>query len=312
METMKECEFSKQIDWKTITINDAKIIKEYYKEARLRGCENTFANNVLWAPYYQVEYGIIGNYLVFITRKEPISVSFPIGKDGLKEVIEFLMDYFNERKLAFRMHLVNTEQFEALDALFPGVFEINYDRDVADYIYEGEKLRTLSGKKLHSKRNHINRFMELNPDWAYEKITANNIEECLDMVNEWCFQNNCQEDASKLAEIEVTRNAILNMNKLELVGGLIRANGKVIALSLGEACCDEVFVVHIEKAFADIQGSYAIINQQFLLHEAPTHTYINREEDLGEEGLRAAKMSYRPVFLHEKGICTIKTNQDHA
>jgi hypothetical protein len=99
----------------------------------------------------------------------------------------------------------------------------------------------------------------------------------------------------------VTLNALAHLEELELKGGLIRLDGEVIAFTLGEPICEDTFVVHIEKAFADIQGAYPMINQQFVEHECSDYQYINREEDTGAEGLRKAKLSYRPVFLVEKG-----------
>ena len=101
-------------------------------------------------------------------------------------------------------------------------------------------------------------------------------------------------------------NSLRLFKELHLKGGLLRVNGKVVAYTLGEPVCDDTFVVHIEKAYADIRGAYTAINQQFLEHEVKDYTYVNREEDTGDEGLRTAKLSYRPVFMVEKGIVTLK------
>ena len=98
--------------------------------------------------------------------------------------------------------------------------------------------------------------------------------------------------------------ALKERKELKLKGGLIRAEGRVVAFSLGEPCGKDMFVVHIEKAFSDVRGAYPIINQQFVLHEAADYRYINREEDTGDEGLRKAKLSYDPAFLMEKGLVT--------
>lgn len=85
-------------------------------------------------------------------------------------------------------------------------------------------------------------------------------------------------------------------------GGLLRVNGDVVAFTMGEPVCDDTLVVHIEKAFPDISGAYAVINQQFAIHEGAGFLYLNREDDVGEEGLRKAKLSYHPAFLVEKGV----------
>ena len=90
--------------------------------------------------------------------------------------------------------------------------------------------------------------------------------------------------------------------ELGLKGGVLKADGKIVAFTVGEPVSDDTFVVHIEKAFADIDGAYPMINQQFVQHECMEYEYVNREEDTGAEGLRKAKLSYRPAFLEEKGI----------
>ena len=202
------------------------------------------------------------------------------------------------------MYCVTEENFAQLEEWYPGQFQIEYDRDSADYVYESEKLATLSGKKLHGKRNHINKFKQVNEDWSYEKITKENIEECFQMALQWRIENGCEADEEKNAEMCVTLNSLRLYEELELTGGLLRVNGKVAAFTLGEEVSDDTFVVHIEKAFAEIQGAYPMINQQFVEHECMKYKYINREEDTGAEGLRKAKLSYRPVFLVEKGTVT--------
>lgn len=291
-----------EISWKELGMEDEEIIKRYYDMEPVRNCEFTFANNFLWAPFYQIRYAIVEDMLVFLSNEENMSVSCPLGNADMKRIVDVLLQYFEEMGKPFKMHLVSPKQFEKLDKLYPGKFQIEYDRDSADYVYEAERLISLSGKKLHGKRNHINRFKENYPDWSYEKIMERNVAECIEMAQEWRIQNSCAEKGEMHNEFCVTINALKHLKELELQGGLIRADGRVVAFSIGEPCGEDMFVVHIEKAFADVQGAYPIINQQFVEHEAAGYRYINREEDTGEEGLRKAKLSYDPVFLMEKGL----------
>ena len=183
---------------------------------------------------------------------------------------------------------------------------MEYDRDEADYVYEREKLATLAGKKLHGKRNHINKFKSLYEDWTYESLNDENVEDCFQMALKWRNQNGCDEDHEKNAEMCVTLNSLRLYKELGMVGGIIRVAGKIVAFCIGEPVSEDTFVVHIEKAFPDIEGAYPMINQQFVLHECMEYQYVNREEDTGAEGLRKAKLSYRPVFLVEKGVVTEK------
>lgn len=122
------------------------------------------------------------------------------------------------------------------------------------------------------------------------------------------LQNCKPEDLEKHEEICVSKNSLIYYKELGLVGGILRADGKIVGLSVGEAAVNpDTFVVHIEKAFPDVQGAYPMINQQFVLHEMEGFIYVNREEDMGEEGLRKAKMSYRPAFMLEKGFLRLKS-----
>lgn len=303
-----------KIEWNEINLESRLILEPYYKYEQSKCCEISFANNYLWAPFYEMKYAIIEDMLVFITKEEEeISVCVPFAKDeesagNMKKVLLILEDYFQERDIRFKLHLVTEEKFSVLEELFPGKYEITYDRDSADYVYETEKMISLAGKKLHGKRNHINKFKENNPNWSYEPLSHQNMEECLEMAEQWKEINLCEEKGEKHAEFCVTRRAVTEFEELGLKGGVLRDGERIVAFTLGEALNDQMFVVHIEKAFADVQGAYPMINQQFLAHEATEFLYVNREEDTGAEGLRKAKLSYYPAFLQEKGEVRIKTS----
>ena len=298
------------IEWKKITWEDKEVLKPYYEYEQSSSCEICFVNNILWSPFYELEYAFVEGMLVFITKEEEYSVCMPMAKDEetknrLKEVILLLEDYFKEQNQKFHMHLVTKEKFELLDQLFPGKYQVEYERDDADYVYEVSNMISLAGKKLHGKRNHINKFKETYPNWSYEPLTKENLQECLEMACEWKEKNLCGEKGGKHAEFCVTRRALVEFEELGLKGGILRDGERIVAFTLGEELNREMFVVHIEKAFADVQGAYPMINQQFLIHEASQYKYVNREDDTGAEGLRKAKLSYYPAFLQEKGNVTI-------
>ena len=300
-----------KMEWKKLTLEDKAQIEAYYRYEQSNSCEVSFANNILWSPFYEMEYGFIEGMLVFLTRRNGDSVSMPLAKDeetagNLKKVILWLEEYFEKNGQAFHMHLVTKEKFELLEQIFHGKYEIEYNRDAADYIYEAPKLISLAGKKLHGKRNHINKFKENHPNWSYEALTKENLDECLLMAEEWKARNLCGEKGEKHAEFCVTKRALKQFEELGLKGGVLRDGESIVAFTLGEELNKEMFVVHIEKAFAEVQGAYPMINQQFLIHEASEYKYINREDDTGAEGLRKAKLSYYPVFLQEKGNVTKK------
>ncbi len=295
------------LEFKTPTLEDKEQLKLFYEHVDERSCELTFANMVLWAPHYQVEYAIVNDMLVLHTKNNN-TYSYPLGDGDVKKTVEILIEEEKKAGRKLVLHGITPARFERLEEMFPGQFTIEYDRDIADYVYLSEKLSTLAGKKLHGKRNHINRFKENYPDWSYEPITEENIAECAEMAQAWRVENGCDDDPEKHAEFCVTLNYLKHFDELGVVGGAIRAEGKIIAFTIGEKVTDDTLVVHIEKAYADIQGAYPMINQQFVQHCGGDYLYINREEDTGSEGLRKAKLSYRPEFLIEKGNACLKEN----
>ena len=291
------------ITFKRPELEDRELINSYIHRQHTRSCDYTFANIYLWSRHYKVDYAVVHEMVVFRNTIQGESFAFPLGdEEQLPGTVRTLMEYCEEIEIPFHMHIVTPHQFELLEKYFPGMFTIEYDRDVADYVYEAQKLANLSGKKYHGKKNHTNKFKKLYPDWRYEPITDNNVEECFQMALDWRRQNGCEEDVEKNAEMCVTLNSLRLMKELELRGGLLRAEGKVVAFSIGEPLNEDTFVVHIEKAYADVPGAYPMINQQFVLHEVQGFVYVNREEDTGAEGLRQAKESYHPAFMVEKGF----------
>ena len=298
-----------EYQFKKAALEDKEIIDHYFRHHTSRSCERTFVNLYLWSRQYPVKWAVIENTLVFKSEDENhIAFAFPAGKDeDVKNVIPVLERYCEDRGRTFSMYNVTPDNFERLQEWFPDRYQIEYDRDQADYVYETEKLATLSGKKLHGKRNHINKFKIMYEDrWSYEPMTKDNVEDCFQMALKWRNENGCEEDLEKNAEICVTLNSLRLFEELGLKGGVLRIDGEVAAFTVGEPICSDTFGVHIEKAYAEVQGAYPMINQQFVSHECMDYKYVNREEDNGAEGLRKAKMSYRPVFMVEKGTVTRK------
>jgi len=297
-----------EIEFKRPQLNDKELISEYFKRYPSRSCDRTFANVYLWARYYNVEYALVDNVIIFHNRGgDKCAFAYPAGApEDVRNWIAKLLDKCEDAKGNFRLYSVTKEQFTQLDEWFPDKFEINYNRDIADYVYETEKLTTLAGKKLHGKRNHINKFKATYENWQYEKITNENYEECFQMALKWRRLHELEDDEEMVNEIAVTQNSLRLLHELELTGGLLRVDGEIVAFTIGEPINEDTFVVHIEKAFPDVQGAYPMINQQFVTRECQKFKYINREEDTGAPGLRKAKESYRPVFMVEKGTVTLK------
>lgn len=294
--------------FKKITIEDKAILTEYLSLRKYRACDFSIGNLILWSDVYNTQFAVSeDNLFIKFVENNIEYFTFPAGKGDLKQAFEWMFDYCREHDLEFKMNVVEPSMFEEIEKLYPGMFEISYQRNNADYVYNVEDLKNLSGKKYHGKKNHVNKFKKTHTDWSYEKITDENTTECIEMVKEWRVQNGCRQDKSKADEICALIKGLKLRKELNMIGGIIRDEGKIIALTLGEQSGDDMFIIHFEKAFSHIEGAYQMINQQFIINElAENFVYVNREEDMGVEGLRKAKESYHPAFMAEKGIVVKK------
>lgn len=289
------------LEFREITIEDRQWVQPLLDSAPCRALEYNFSFSYLWQ--HQLNYKIARYKDFFLLQatdsQERRSYLFPPGKGDLKEVIDVLFSYEHQQDNTLRFFMVPKEKLEYLEQEYPDLFEIQALEDYYDYVYEAQSLITLKGKKLSSKRNHINRFIEHYPDWQFEPITPENIGEVVAMEAEW-KELYLEKSKSFLWESQSVDIALRNFFDLGLDGGLIRAQGKVVAFSMGDQVCDDTYLVHIEKAYREIQGAYPMINQQFATHFCQNYTYINREDASGNPGLIKAKQSYRPAFLVEK------------
>lgn len=291
------------ITFKPFRLEEKEQIDPYLQKVNDRSCRFSFGNMLLWSEYFQTQFAIVKDSLVVISAD---SITFPIGTEDPEPALQEIFQYCEETGRACKL-LITAADEEYLDCHYPGQFEVFYSRDSAEYLYETEKLISLSGKKYQPKRNHINKFKkQYENQWAYEPITNENRGECAAMLEEWAEQNEVEASASKTAEVKVARRFLELMEPLQLDGGLLRAEGKVVAFTIGEPLRQDTYGVHIEKAFAQVDGAYPMINQQFAQAVASAYRYINREEDTGSEGLRKAKLSYHPVMFVENGIAVKK------
>ena len=292
-----------KLEFRKIELSDKPWIESLLKKSDFRGSEYCFGNNFIWANAYSSR---IGRYRDFYLQfnEEAKHFAFPAGEGGLAEVVGVMMDYAAEHGFPFVMHLSHAANREKLEALMPGRFEFEERRDYFDYLYTAESLITLKGKKLHSKRNFINRFIQ--KEWSVEPVTAENIGECEAFNQFWCVQNDCRRDESKREEMCAARKALANFDALELHGCILKQEGRTVAYSIGERINSDTEIVHIEKADAEVPGAYPMINREYAAMFAADCAYVNREEDLGVEGLRKAKLSYNPVMFTERYRVTLR------
>lgn len=272
-----------EIDW----------LKTIIDEAQPKSCEYAVSNLIGWCTHYGAEIANIEGALVSKIKKNDV-FGFPKG-DNWKKALHSLKAQYEFPSF----YGLIQEEKEKLETEFPGEYNFYPSRDSFDYIYRVSDLATLAGKKYHSKRNHISYFQK-NYDWTYEEINASNIAECIEMNDKWYLMNVDKNPDGIDAEREVLKLAFDNYDQFGFLGALLRVNGEIIAFTFGEKLNENTFVTHFEKAYSSVRGAYPMINMLFAQNSLTDYEFVNREDDVGSEGLRKAKLSYHPAVLLEK------------
>lgn len=286
------------ITFHPITLEDRDWITKCLSAFGSRNCEFNYGNNYIWQEVYGSRTACVED--CFCVRYEEggeTVFSYPAGADPIP-ALHKIIAFARETEENWCIYGLSEAQTKELEQLYPGEFECSTDRKDSDYLYTVEKLSLLAGRKLHGKRNHIARFLD-HTDWQYEPITADNLADVLAMDEQWYAQFREYDEEGLTDEHSVTQKSLTMLDELGMVGGCLRLEGRIVAYTFGEILGDTM-IVHVEKAFPKIQGAYPMINQQFVLHTCQELAYVNREEDLGDEGLRRAKLSYQPDMLLDK------------
>lgn len=288
------------LEFKKPELEDKNWVKKAMENSGEMGCDYCFGNLYVWSAYYNNTIACYDG--LFLSKDSTDSADYylyPCGEGNKKGAVEELIRIHKQDGKDLEMYCLTPEKVRELDSMFPDKFEFSEQRDYFDYIYLSSDLINLSGRKYHSKRNHIS-FFKNNFDWKYERITPDNLSECYQMNIKWEKINSEYAEEGLDAELDAIKRAFFNYEKLDFVGGLLRKDGEVVAYTFGEEINKKVFCTHFEKAYYDVRGAYPTINQQFCENELSSYKYINREDDTGDEGLRQAKMTYHPAILLPK------------
>lgn len=290
-------------EFKSPALEDRNWVQPLLEKSGYMGCENSFGTLYIWSEAYSTKICRYKDFFLRCSGKDQPYYGFPIGESDPYPVIEELIADAKEKGKSFKMIGVTQDIARELEVAMPGRFVFKADRNNADYIYSTENLIKLAGRKYHGKRNHIAQFIRAY-SWTYEDITKETIPDCLQVAQKWADADEDKEGAE--AEALAMRKAFDAFDELKMKGGLIRIDGEPVAFTVGEEINPRIFVLHFEKALNGYNGLYAAINQMFAEHHLAQYTYVNREEDLGLEGLRKAKLSYHPSILLEKYVVELK------
>ena len=285
-----------------ITLADKSAYETILHSIPARGCEYSFANLFMWG---RQEIAFLHGCVVFFSHFYGRSLyPYPIGNGDKKAAIEAILADARDRGLPCRISGITSADREELESLFPGKFHIYSSRDSFDYVYSVDALADLRGKKLQKKRNHFNKFRSLYPNYQVRPLDCTTLPLAQHMVNDWYLARTKSDPEGNylLENISMVR-AFRHYNALTMDGIVLMDGDRVLAVTMGSRLNNTTFDIHFEKAREDVEGAYNAVNSEFARYlrlKYPELQFMNREDDLGIEGLRKAKLSYYPDHMVEK------------
>lgn len=288
------------LTFERITAENIYKVAEFFKYKISRTSDYTIGAMYMWRDFYETSFAIYDNMILYKVKfLNRTSFTFPVGSGSLHNTMGALKEYCEFNQIPMWFCTVPEEAIGTLINEFHGTIPGTPSRDWADYLYQAEDLSQLAGRRYSGQRNHINKFKKTYPTYQYHSITEDNLESVIKFLSD--YQTNYQKDSSLAAE-ELNRSLELlpYIHKFNLPGGFIEVDKTIVAIAVGEIVKDTLYV-HIEKANRNYPGSYQMIVKEFASHNVTEDIkYINREEDVGDEGLRTSKLSYHPVKLLDK------------
>lgn len=289
------------LNFREITLADRELLHPYLSAAAGHGSEYSFATLFFWG-YQRVAF--LGQTPLFLSCFGG-RCSYPLPFSNLS-LVELLREDAREREIPCRIFGLTAQECEALEEKYPAQFTFKSVRDSFDYVYDIDRLADLRGKKLQAKRNHCNHFEAAYPDYRIVPLTLDLLDDCRAFTEQWYathLENGADMDYA--GERRAISRAFDNFAALHMEGVAVIAEGRMVAFSMGNRIREDTFDVNFEKARADINGAYPIVNREFarrIRERYPAVRFLNREDDMGIEGLRRAKESYSPDILLEKFV----------
>jgi len=279
------------------------LVVSYLRRYPPEVSEHTFTNLYVWRGSHPVRVWETQDSLVFLGRtgRGLVMVGPPVGPLPLGEAARLVEEQCPDEPLV-ALERLPKGALEGLGAERP---EATPDRDNSDYVYKRSDLAELAGRRLHAKRNLVERCLSEH-QCAYEAVTPALLPEIADAQRRWCAQRDCGNDPGLCAESRAVAELVSQCEALGVIGGAVRVDGRIEAFAFGERLNDRTAVVHFEKAMGGIEGLYQVINQWFCRNALSAFEYVNREQDLGIPGLRKAKQSYHPDHMVEKHVVSLR------
>lgn len=291
------------LSFSQISLDQQDRYRKYFAGCSQKASDYSFINLWGWAEEYGL-YWAWSDDLVWI--KQTIPDEFFWAPVGYWEKIDW--------RKCFDKNLKGTTTFIRIPQILEKQLKDSLDRDIItdetrnhwDYLYSLSEIVELKGKRFHKKKNLLNQFKK-KYDFEYTAFGKEIIEKAMDMQENWCTWRDCESYESLSAENRAISKILNSWNQLKgLIGGAILSEGKMVAYTIAEALDKDTLLIHFEKGDSEYKGVYQAINQIFLENSNNTFKTVNREQDLGDEGLRKAKMSYRPMDFLKKYTVKLK------
>lgn len=290
------------IPFKKLELSEKERYDSYLYQSPKQACEYTFANLFLWGRKKAAERdGVLLLQSQFDRRSVYL---FPVGAGDLKAALDAIIHDAAMRGIPCCLAALTEQECQLVEQLYPGKFRFYCDRDSYDYVYSIDDLADLKGRKFQKKRNHLNRFEQEHPDALILPLDESTRAAAFLLAEQW-YQNRCAADPNHDFHLEhqALHRAFAFYQRLGMEGVVLMEHGQVMAFAMGSRLNTDTYDIHFEKALDIADGAYAAINRGFaryLREKYPEVRWLNREDDLGIEGLRKAKLSYYPDHMVEK------------
>ena len=290
------------IQFEKISIDQKNWLNEYLHRMDKRCCEYSYVNLYLWGRKRVAE---LNGFLLLQAQFDRKSVYlYPVGEGDIKGVLDAIIHDASVRGIPCCLSALTEADCRQVEALYPGAFQIYCDRDSYDYIYAIDDLADLRGRKFQKKRNHLNRFEQEHPDAQILPLDAQTMEAAYLLAQKWYEERTAIDpDGDYHLERIALERAFSHYGELGMEGVVLVELGNVMAFAMGSRLTGDTYDIHFEKALGASDGTYAAINRGFaryLREKYPEVKWLNREDDMGIEGLRKAKLSYNPDHMVEK------------
>jgi len=291
------------MNFKRISIEDQEVMTSYFEKRNILSCEYNFTTLMIWSIRYKIDYAVADDFMLIMEEcNGEVYGLMPVCEEvHFEKALKALQAHFDSLGLPLKIYVADEVFANYVQKVCPDCYSVTTNRNEYDYLYDAHALRTLEGKKLRKKRNHINAFLrEMDGRWLYRELHKADDDIIIAYFNEW-YETKEIEDEMLDQELHGIKKLLEHIDELDYHVAGIFIDDQLKAFTIASlANNNQLGIIHVEKAEAEIRGLYPMITQQFLINTLKDVTLVNREDDIGDEGLRKSKLSYYPIDFAKK------------